>query len=310
MRFANPDLILLLCVPVIIAFVGWFKGGLPIVMPFDFAVRRRGFFLKLPVYVVNCLPAGLLAVALLLLAGPLKFAPSETERLVTNIQICLDVSGSMNKSLRNESRNRMDPDTRFSVAMAAIDDFTKYRKGDAFGLTIFSQEYIHWVPLTQDLSAIRLAVPFVRPTFPTWGGTAIANGMSGCIDVLASRKTGDRMIILLTDGGSGDIQGGKEHELVKRLQDEQVKVFAVSLRDGAPVPELATIARATGGAVFTALDERALKKVFQEIDEMQKTSIIPRKPFLIDHVRPFCLAGLLLLGTYLFGSLFLRYTPW
>ena len=52
---------------------------------------------------------------------------------------------------------------RFDAAVEAARQFCEFRKGDAFGLTIFGSEYLHWFPPTKELSAIRNALPFVRP---------------------------------------------------------------------------------------------------------------------------------------------------
>ena len=41
-----------------------------------------------------------------------------------------------------------------AVSVDAIDQFLTYREGDAFGLTIFSRAFIHWVPLTLDTGAM------------------------------------------------------------------------------------------------------------------------------------------------------------
>jgi Ca-activated chloride channel homolog len=306
MTFLHPILIPFLCIPIIIAFAEWFRKGQTIVLPFDHTARRRGFPLKLAVFIANCLPPSLLAAALLLLAGPIRTAPPETERLITNIQLCLDVSRSMSFPLEENGM----PYGRFNAAMQAINDFTSHREGDAFGLTVFSEDYLHWVPLTQDLAAIRLSVPFVRPWFPTWGGTAIANALDGCIDVLSTKEMGDRMIILLTDGVSSDIRSGREATVVQRLKEANVAVFAVSLVDGLPTEGLVNITKSTRGALFTAVDQDALRQVFKRIDEMQKTKIIPKTPYMVDHFQPFALAGLALLAAHFLAAFGLRYTPW
>lgn len=309
MTFSAPSLLPLLCIPIVIAFAEWFRRGQQVVLPLDHAQRGSGTALRILLYGINCLPPLLLAIALLLLAGPMRFAPPETERLVTNIQICLDVSGSMNEPFQGPGESGAQR-TRFDAAMEAIDDFTQHREGDAFGLTISSNDYLHWVPLTQDLSAIRLAVPFVRPTFPTWGDTALGKGLHGCADLLAERETGDRMIILLSDGESRDIMNGQYQEVVERMNAEGITVFAVSLIDAPPFPELVKIAEGTGGKLFTALDQDALKEVFTRIDEMKRTRIIPKNPYLIDYFEPFALAGLIALGAFILSSFGLRYNPW
>ena len=50
--------------------------------------------------------------------------------------------------------------------MDAIEQFVDYRQGDAFGLTIFSRHFIHWVPLTLDTQSILLASRFIQPDNP------------------------------------------------------------------------------------------------------------------------------------------------
>ena len=44
--------------------------------------------------------------------------------------------------------------TRYDASMKAIDEFLKIRQGDAFGLTFFGNNVLHWVPLTSDPSAV------------------------------------------------------------------------------------------------------------------------------------------------------------
>jgi hypothetical protein len=108
-------------------------------------------------------PACLLAIALLLLARPLIEGPPSYPTQVTNIQIALDTSGSMNEPFGSRIREDGNSFTRFDAAMDVINQFTRNRQGDAFGLSIFTAKVIHWVPLTTDLSAIRLATPFCPP---------------------------------------------------------------------------------------------------------------------------------------------------
>src|SRR6185503_14700649 len=99
---------------------------------------------------------------------------TERERQMTNIQFCLDVSSSMTSPFGSGSR--------YDAAMDAISEFINQRKGDAFGLTIFGNEVLHWVPITKDVSAIKLATPFLRPEkMPYYfGGTQIGKALEEC----------------------------------------------------------------------------------------------------------------------------------
>src|SRR3954454_13668358 len=105
--------------------------------------------------------------------------------------------------------------SRYDTAMNSVQEFLDYRKGDAFGLTFFGNNVLHWVPLTSDISAIKCAPPFMRPeNVPPWlASTEIGRALRACKKVLAQRQEGDRMIILVTDGDSYDLYGGEDQAI-------------------------------------------------------------------------------------------------
>ena len=322
MIFQHPRLLLLLALPVILAFWEWTRRGQPIAMPFDHGRQKRGVFLRFLVLTANCLPAALLAVAILFLAHPLTFTPPEVERKLSNIQFLLDTSGSMAElhGSQTEGRHR-----RFDSAMEAIEKFIEYRKGDAYGLTIFSRHFIHWLPLTLDTQSIVLAKPFIQPDNPKldppsmprhglpdalWGYTFIGKALRGTTELLAQRPVGDRMIILMTDGESSDILPPKDGEIIAALRAENITLFSILLTNEAIQPQLAGITRATGGEVFNAVTPEALASVFQRIDEMKKVVVLEKKPQVVDHYEPFFLPALAVLGASVLALFGLRFTPW
>ena len=113
----------------------------------------------------------MLAIVIWILAGPMELGRPTTKRQVTNIQFCVDISGSMTASFGEGDR--------YEASMKAIDQFLEFREGDAFGLTFFGNEVLHWCPLTTDSSAIRCSVPFMHPRVaPGWfGGTEIGKAL-------------------------------------------------------------------------------------------------------------------------------------
>ncbi|MCY2995634.1 MAG: VWA domain-containing protein [Planctomycetota bacterium] len=311
MTFAYPQLILLLVLPVTLIFWEWVRRGQPLVLPFDHVRQSSGRWLGWLVLTANSLPAALLALAILFLARPITYAPPKTERKLSNIQIVLDCSGSMREPYGPQPSDRRY--ARFDGAMDAIDKFLTAREGDAFGLTIFSRNFLHWVPLTQDTSAIRMARPFIHPNvFPDklWGGTYIAKAVDGAIGPLSRHAEGDRMIILLTDGEGLDIVQGQERDVIVKLQRQRIVVFAIALNDGGPAPGLVNIARETGGQTFTALTPQALNLVFHRIDQMQKVEVRAERPQVIDDFEPFVRPALILLGLQVLVIFGLRFTPW
>ncbi len=304
MSFHRPLLLLLLALPILHGFWLWVRRGRPLVVPFDHrpAADHRGW--RRGAIAAETLVSLLLVVVVLLLAGPRQPAPPKGERVLNNIVFCLDVSGSMSAQVSAGV-------SRFDAAMKAIEAFCTHRTGDSFGLTIFGSEFLHWIPPTLELSAIRHAAPFLRPgRLPSWfGGTMIAKALDGCCDRLAATPEGDRALILVTDGASGDFDGTREREVARRLADARIRVYTILIGPGAS-PGVSYIAGATGGRVFQAADPSALAFVFQEIDRMQKAQFKPVASDWVEVTQPFCLAGLGCLGLFLLTQFGLRFTPW
>jgi Ca-activated chloride channel family protein len=310
MTFLHPQWLALLALPVILAFWEWVRPGQPLAMPYDGGKGRRGWFLRCLVLAANCLPAGLLAVAILFLAHPITFQPPEVERQLTNIQVVLDTSGSMRGTHGDQGKGRH---SRFDSAMESLEKFLRHRKGDAFGLTIFSRNFIHWVPLTLDTETIMLSRPFIAPNVlpdELWGGTFIGNALTGAAAHLAERPVGDRMIILITDGESPDIKSPKDVPIIADLRDKGIVVFAVLMTDIPVDPALIGIARSTGGEAFNAVTPEALNAVFKRIDEMKKVVVLEKRPRAADYYDPFFLPALGLLAAAVFALFGLRFTPW
>lgn len=310
MTFLYPKLLALLAIPVILAFWEWVRPGQPLAMPFDHAKVRRGRFWQFLINSANCLPASLLAVAILFLAHPVIFNPPEVERQLTNVQIVLDNSGSM-RSPHGPQNGKLN--SRFDSAMASIEQFLHYRKGDAFGLTVFSRSFVHWVPLTLDTESIILSKPFVSPNvFPDefWGNTFVGKALYGAADLLDQAKTGDRMIILLTDGLSSDIMPPKDSAIIADLQAKRIKVFVIFLIDQPVTPSLVGIAQASGGDAWGAVTPEALNAVFKRIDEMKKVVVLEKKPRASDYYDPFFIPAMAALGLAILALFGIRYNPW
>jgi Ca-activated chloride channel family protein len=309
MSFHQPQLLWLLALPVIWGFWQWVRRGHPLVLPFDHGQQREGRALRALTNLAGTLPAVLLAIAVLMLAGPRRPAPPLDERILNNILICLDVSGSMGMPFGQKG-------SRFEIAVAATQQFCAFRTGDAFGLTIFGSECIHWIRPTKELSAIINATKYVRPNnLPPWmGGTLIANALRGCRDELVRIPEGDRAIVLITDGDSGDFSNGGDRTVAQELADRKIRVFCVQIGDsysgGMGSGGLQTIAATTGGKVFTAGDPSTLHSVFREIDGMQKAKFKQVTADWVDDYTALAVAGLASAFLLALSLLGLRYTPW
>ena len=303
MTFAYPAVLTLLALPVLLMVWEWRRRGTVVALPFDHANARRGRWLECTVKTANLLAPMLLAVSIILLAGPQRPLSQGTQRVLTNIELVLDVSGSMTAQYGDGRRA--------DKAVEALQEFVSHRKGDAFGVTLFGTEVLHWVPLTKDLDALKHSAPFMKPEAmpPYMGGTRIGLALRSVHKILADRPKGDKMIVLISDGSSGDLRGQSD-KISSDLNGDDIVLYYIHVANGQPQQEVYDIANRTGGEAFVAGDPAALQTVFEKIDAMQPAKFKPETPIPADNFRPFALAGLSMLAMQLLTLFGIRFTPW
>ncbi len=272
-----------------------------LVLPFDHHSHRSPRLLALLLGAVECAGPLLLAAAVIILAGPQTMQQPKSARALTNIQFCLDVSGSMTM------------EDRYPKARKAIEEFIRARDGDAFGLTIFGSRQIRWTPLTKDLAAVTQALPFADPTRQPrhMSGTMIGAALRFCRDnMITEAEEGDRMIILVSDGASADLGDDEPTLIADELNEAHIRVYHIHIASDAIPDSVVDIARSTGGEAFQASDATSLRAVFKHIDRMRPAEFRSLGSVPLDFFRPFALVALGFLALHVLGLLGLRYTPW
>lgn len=305
MSFAHPVALIALAVPIILIVFQWRTRTRALPLPFDHQNIKNHRWLDFTLNLVNTLPLLILATLILIAAGPRTFERPKSERELTNILFCLDVSYSMVASFGSGDR--------FEAAAESLNEFLTYREGDAFSLMVFGGDNLRWVPLTTDVSAFKNAPPFLHPTkLPNWfnGGTSIGKALKQGQKELLTTETGDRMIILLSDGESMDLGNGNDVKIARDLADNNITVYGIHIGGGAAPAEVSVISSITGGETFAAGDPAALKAVFARIDEMAQASLVRLTPDPVDNFKPYVITALSLAGLYLLTLFGLRYTPW
>jgi Ca-activated chloride channel homolog len=304
MSFTRPGLLFALLIPAIILYWVWTRRDRNIALPFDHASVGDGAIWWSLLTIMESLPALVLSLVIVLLAGPQESSEPKTKRVLTNIEFCVDISCSMAAPF--------DTGSRYDASMKAIVGFLDQRPNDAFGLTFFGNAVLHWVPLSSDTTAIRCAPPFMRPeNAPRWfGGTEIGKALMACKGVLTQREEGDRMIILVSDGQSYDLNGGRDEQIARALKENNIIVNAIHIADSEIPGPIVNITSLTGGEVYNPGDTDTLQSVFRKIDEMQGTRLEMMAAETRDHFFPYSVASLSLLGLFLMSLFGLRYTPW
>jgi Ca-activated chloride channel family protein len=304
LSFHTPLMLFLLVIPFGLLVWTWTRNSRRVTLPLDHSNARRGRPLRIMIGLAESLIPLLMAVVIFILAGPQRFSEPQTKRSLTNIEFCVDISGSMTAAFGDGNR--------YDASMKAINQFLDFRQGDAFGLTFFGNNYLHWVPLTTDTTAFRCATPFMRPeSVPPWfGGTEIGKALMACYKVLTAREEGDRMIVLVSDGYSSDLSDGSDMEIAQKMRGANIKVFAIHIADTTIPDSIVNITAATGGEVFDPADTESLAAVFQQIDALQQTKLEKVQTETMDDFWGYCVVGLSCLGLAVSSLFGVRYTPW
>ena len=203
-----------------------------------------------------------------------------------DIMIALDISASM--LAKDLEPNRLDASK--AVAMQFIDE----RPNDRIGLVVYEGEAFTQCPLTTDHNVLKDLFQQVR-SGAVQGGTAVGMGLATAVNRLRESDSKSRVIILLTDGvnNAGTVQPLDAAQLAQQY-GQRVYTIGVGTRGQALSPVarypngqykydhvpveideemLQQVADITGGQYFRATDERKLRDIYAEIDQMERTRI-------------------------------------
>lgn len=249
------------------------------------------------------------------LARPQSHDNFNTSRINgTDIVLAIDISGSMNAKDFNPSR--------FAAAKDVASRFVNQREHDNIGLVVFAGESLSLMPLTNDRSALINAIDNIEMGDLT-DGTAIGDGLVSAINRIVSGKAKSKSIILLTDGtnNAGEVPPATAAQIAKQ-KGVRVYTIGVGTNGSIKIPDpygfssttietkideesLREIAESTNGKYFRAKDEKVLRKVFDEIDKLEKSILdVDKFTYTEENFEPWILLSLCSLGLYLL----LRYT--
>lgn len=287
--FVHPKMFfLLLLIP---AFVAWYiwkqKDSRPSLqmsslMPFGGVPTSLRVYLR---HLPFALRMVAIAMVVLVLARPQSFNVTqniETEGI--DIMIALDISSSM---LAQDFK----PD-RLEAAKDIAIQFVSGRHNDRIGVVIFAGESFTLCPLTSDLRTVSNQINSIELGLIE-DGTAIGVGLANAVARLKESDALSKVVILLTDGvnNKGEIAPLTAADIASTF-GVRVYTVGVGTHGTAPYPVqtpfgtrmqdmkveidedvLKQIADITGGQYFRATDGKGLARVYEQIDQLEKTKI-------------------------------------
>ncbi len=289
MTFHNPEYLffLLLLIPVIFWYV-WemhkSDASLQIsshhqLLKFSPSIKVK--FRHIP-FILRVLALISLIVALARPQAANSWRTENTEGI--DIMLVQDLSGTM-------LAEDLKPN-RIEASKEVATDFILSRPNDNIGLVVFARESFTQCPLTTDHAVLINLFNSVNYGLID-DGTAIGLGLANAVNRIKDGKAKSKIIILLTDGSNncGDIAPITAAQIAKTFG---IRVYTIGVGTSGIVnvpvqtplgiqyqqmqsdfdeKSLQDIANLTGGQYFRATDTSKLRRIYQDIDKLEKTKI-------------------------------------
>ena len=266
-------------------------------------------------HLVSILKMLAMAVFIIALARP-RIPIKETKIPIETVDIvvALDISTSMDIVDMRLDNNYV---SRIDIAKSVLNKFVEERPSDRIGLVIFSRYAFSISPSTIDHEYLLNRIKFIQ-TGMINDGTAIGSAIGTAVNRLKNSDVRSNVIILITDGANNvftvdpldaaDIAaqlGIKIYTIgVGSKGDKEIPfgrdMFGRTIYGKVPVEIdeklLKETAEKTRGVYFRAADADSLNKIFNEINELEKTSVMQKFYMQYTELYPYLLiAGLMVM---------------
>jgi Ca-activated chloride channel family protein len=234
---------------------------------------------------------------------------SRTEVIANGIDIVLglDVSGSMQAldfAINNRRVNRIE------VVKSVVSKFIEERPNDRIGLIAFAGAPYLVSPITLDHDWLQQNLERVNVAAAVDDGTAIGSAIAAGVNRLRTTAAKSKVVILLTDGvnNSGKISPLAAAEAARAL-GVKIYTIGVGVRGKAPIPvkdqagrlhlvmaqvdvdekTLQAVAEETGGKFYRATDTDSLRKIYEQINQFEKSAQTVQKFAHVEELYPWAL---------------------
>lgn len=293
MEFAQPYWLFLLAVVPLLAAFDWWRG------------RKRGAGLRYSsIRPAKAAPKSLwtrirgvplilryaaLVLGILALARPQERNVVE-ERYAEGVDIMMVLDTSTSMRAQDFSPNR------FEAARNVAAEFVRGRTSDRIGLVVFAAKAFTQTPLTLDYDFLLRMLDEVEVGVIE-DGTAIGTALAMAVNRLRESTAESKVLILLTDGQNnrGEIDPVTASDVAETMG---VRVYSIGVGAHGEAPflfddpfggqrrrmvpveideeMLTTVAENTGGRYYRATNEQALRDIYEEIGELEKTEVEER----------------------------------
>ena len=225
-----------------------------------------------------------LALILIALARP-QSTNEQVDQWSEGIDIILAIDISQSMQFEDFKPNRLE------AAKRVGQDFVNGRFQDRIGLVVFSGDAYSRSPLTTDYDLLNTYIKEINFDLIESRGTAIGSALAVSINRLMESQSESKVLILLSDGenNAGNIDPTTAAQLAYA---HGIKIYSIAVGKDGKVPfgvdffgnvryheshlnetTLREVAKIGEGKFYRVSNNRALKQVFSEIDQLEKSEI-------------------------------------
>lgn len=291
MVFAHPFWLILLILVPLLGVWEWYRARHKTGLRYSNLASARAVPKSVWTY-MGSLPAllrmGALALGIIALARPQERNVTQ-ERFAEGVDIMMVLDTSTSMRAQDFRPNR------FEAARDVAAEFIRGRISDRVGLIVFAAKAYTQTPLTLDYNFLLRMLDEVE-VGAIEDGTAIGTALATAVNRLKDTEAKSKVVILLTDGQNnrGEVDPVTAAEVAAAI-DVRVYAIGVGTYGEAPFPVnhpfgqqqqmvpveidedmLSSVAEKTGGQYFRATNKQALRDIYAEIGDLEKTKIETR----------------------------------
>ena len=208
--------------------------------------------------------------------------PHKARQESRDIMLVVDISTSM---LERDFVYQNKAYSRLSAVKSVVGHFADERTDDRIGLIVFGTRAYQQVPLTYDRQSLKETLSTIEAGM-AGNSTSIGDAVGLALKYLArdADNTGNKVIILLTDGENND--GNLSFpQAIKLAEDENVKIYTVGMANSTEImlggmfmlqadtgldeESLKQLAKTTKGQYFRAKDLKSLYEIYDRINHLE-----------------------------------------
>lgn len=220
-----------------------------------------------------------ISFALFALSSPFK---SLDTKLIKDDGLDIILSLDSSSSMRAIGFNQNDlEENRWQVVSSIVKDFILTRVNDNIGLVIFGTSVMTASPLSYDKETQSEIIKYLDIGV-VGAKTAMIDSIASSTNILKTSKAKSKIIILLTDGE--DTASSIPLSIAIKLAiKHKVKIYSIGIGES-NTRILKYISSQTNGKTFQANNSDDLKKIYDEINQLEKSKINKNKIILKEYL--------------------------